>query len=368
MSTSSTNSAQNSPLTGDFTLGQATKKPGEGAARTAGNELDKDAFLKLLLVQLQYQDPLNPMDDREFIAQMAQFSALEQMQNMNAAYAKTQAYEMIGREVSGLAFNEASNSYTRVKGIVTGVKIVAGEPYLEVAVGDDKTIDLALKRVETVSDDVVRTHLLQSMNNNIANQQYLTLVGKEVQAITVDEDGKPNGYIEGEVTSVRFSASGTVLVIGNREIRPQEVISIGPDNKLIGETVLYFMYDEEKQSLQSVPGTIVDIRINGENMHMIFRDTDGKDHQVHFKPLDGLVKALSMKNRQAYVRGTDGDNNPIEGTVAGVGIRAGLVYVVLTDGKTMLWSSAREAANNSVTPDNPGETPDPEDSDETSAG
>lgn len=49
------------------------------------SSLGKDAFLKILVTQLQHQDPTSPMDDKEFISQMAQFSSLEQMQNMTTA-------------------------------------------------------------------------------------------------------------------------------------------------------------------------------------------------------------------------------------------------------------------------------------------
>lgn len=55
------------------------------SAAGSNSTLGKDAFLKILITQLQNQDPTQPLDDKEFIAQMAQFSTLEQMQNMNTA-------------------------------------------------------------------------------------------------------------------------------------------------------------------------------------------------------------------------------------------------------------------------------------------
>jgi flagellar basal-body rod modification protein FlgD len=82
--------------------------------RKASKDLDKDDFLKILITQLANQDPMEPMKDKEFIAQMAQFSSLEQMKNMSGNFEKLSedfsvmasildsqgAPDMLGRDVT----------------------------------------------------------------------------------------------------------------------------------------------------------------------------------------------------------------------------------------------------------------------------
>lgn len=74
--------------------------------RVVTDELGKDDFLKLLIVQLTHQNPTEPMDDREFIAQMAQFSTLEQMTNLSSEFERLggliqsgQAVALLGKTV-----------------------------------------------------------------------------------------------------------------------------------------------------------------------------------------------------------------------------------------------------------------------------
>ena len=90
--------------------------------RVAIQELGKDDFLKLLITQLSNQDPTSPMENTEFIAQMAQFSSLEQMTNMSTEFAKlatmmnsSEAVATIGKVV------EIDNGDSVVTGLVESV-------------------------------------------------------------------------------------------------------------------------------------------------------------------------------------------------------------------------------------------------------
>ncbi|MDR1363842.1 MAG: flagellar hook assembly protein FlgD [Spirochaetaceae bacterium] len=82
--------------------------------KTKSQGLDRDDFLKLLVTQLSYQNPAAPMEDKEFIAQMAQFSSLEQMTNMASDFSKlteiiagSEANSAIGKSVEILEGNNA---------------------------------------------------------------------------------------------------------------------------------------------------------------------------------------------------------------------------------------------------------------------
>jgi flagellar basal-body rod modification protein FlgD len=74
-----------------------------------GKTLGQEDFLTLLTKQLQYQDPMSPMDDKSFIAQMAQFSSLEHMTTMSADIAKLTTL-LSGREASSEAYSSLGKS------------------------------------------------------------------------------------------------------------------------------------------------------------------------------------------------------------------------------------------------------------------
>lgn len=117
---------------------QKMREDREDAQSRDPSALGKDQFLQLLITQLRHQDPINPVEDKEFIAQLAQFSSLEQMQNLNTNMgemmssqqkltALSQATQMIGKEVE-LFTNDGNNLF----GIVSGVQFKNGWPQITV--------------------------------------------------------------------------------------------------------------------------------------------------------------------------------------------------------------------------------------------
>jgi flagellar basal-body rod modification protein FlgD len=98
--------------------------------KTNGDVLGKDDFLKILMTQLQNQDPMNPMQDKDFIAQMATFTSLEQMTNMNKMleqFIQSQSSdnilkysEMIGKEVQYETVSVDGNG-NQVSDVISGI-------------------------------------------------------------------------------------------------------------------------------------------------------------------------------------------------------------------------------------------------------
>ena len=114
---------------------------------TIKNEMDKDAFLQLLVTQLRYQDPLEPQENSEFVAEMAQFSTLEQMGNMSKSLEQLstlvsnidtsvlvgQLSGMIGKGVDWLEETEYADEEGNpqvdsktLSGVITGVTVADG--------------------------------------------------------------------------------------------------------------------------------------------------------------------------------------------------------------------------------------------------
>ena len=92
----------------------------EAAAGTSSNIVDKDGFFKLLIAQMKHQDPFEPMENAEMMSQMAQFSTLEQLQNINS---KEEAKIFPGSGTPDVNYNHASlHSKAGTNGIITQIQ------------------------------------------------------------------------------------------------------------------------------------------------------------------------------------------------------------------------------------------------------
>lgn len=95
------------------------------------SSLDKDAFLQLLVAQMQYQDPLEPTDNTEYMSQLAQFSSVEELQNLNNSMAANQSLNMAGQYVI-LNVPDSAGNYSMVSGLVDYVTMKDGKAFFSI--------------------------------------------------------------------------------------------------------------------------------------------------------------------------------------------------------------------------------------------
>lgn len=119
--------------------------------RSTGDTLDKQAFLQLLVAQMQYQDPLEPTDNTEYISQLAQFSALEAMQNVDQTLTNQNAFNLVGKQVIMSTGSEDGSTTAEIAGKVDFVQIIDGKAYVSI---DDNMY--SIDNLEyVVSDDYI---------------------------------------------------------------------------------------------------------------------------------------------------------------------------------------------------------------------
>lgn len=183
----------------------------QNESRTTGKDiLGKDDFLKLLMAQLRNQDPLNPMQDKEFISQMATFSSLEQMTNLNKSIDKLVQMEtqsslinfshFVGKEVTWHQVVEGEESGVTIldgKGFVSSVQFTGDTVKF---ILEDGT-ELAPANISQVNKPIGDSPLIQASN----------LIGKQITWNDEDEE------FEDVVKSVSYKNGNISLLTENEQ-------------------------------------------------------------------------------------------------------------------------------------------------------
>lgn len=209
---------------------QANKTP------TGSSALGKDAFLKLLVTQMNHQDPTNPQDNSQMVAQLAQFSSLESMQNLNdtvnsiaGAFQSSQALQassLVGRSV---IVNSGSTRVDTTKGLTGSVAVTAPTSATSVKVFDSDanlvaTIDLGPQKVGNAS------FTWDGMNTDGTVAPAGTYSFK-ADATTVDgQAGTFATFLPATVNSVTMGANGgemTLNLAGGLTVGLSQVQTIG---------------------------------------------------------------------------------------------------------------------------------------------
>lgn len=173
----------------------------EKTSRTPGGNLGKDEFLQLLVCQMKNQDPLEPEKDTDFIAQLAQFSSLEQMQNLNETVLNSQAFGLVGKYVL-INTTASDGKVSEVKGPVDYVTIKNGDAYMSVN-GQLYSID----------------DLVEVRDSYYAIQEYLPSA-KKTEAV-YDKSNKKPVEVEIDLGKGSYAANSVAVVINGEYVKSE---------------------------------------------------------------------------------------------------------------------------------------------------
>jgi len=190
------------------------------------NVLGKDDFLKMLIAQLKNQDPLNPLDGSQFAAQLAQFSSLEQLQNINTQLETlgTSFSSLNNAQVANLIGNEVSaNGNTTTVGGSTNT-LYYNLPS-DVAQGTIKIYDTQGSLIKTLSFGSQKA----GINSMTWNSSNVTAGTYTFEVSATDSSGNavsPTAMVTGKVTSATFKNSVPYLTVNGQDVAFSDIVSI----------------------------------------------------------------------------------------------------------------------------------------------
>jgi len=114
--------------------GTATNVNADGTAQTSNSLSDKNSFLLLLVNELQNQDPTAPTDEKQTLSQLAQFSQLQQTQNLNATLTAASGFSQVAQSAAliGKTVSTATSTDAGISGVVSSVSLSGGKAYLTI--------------------------------------------------------------------------------------------------------------------------------------------------------------------------------------------------------------------------------------------
>lgn len=197
------------------------------------SNLDKDAFFKLMLAQLKNQDPMNPLKNHEMAAQLAQFSSLEQMSNMNttltrmegkqAAPENFQALNLIGKAVAGDSSKVTRTQFDKTHDFSFNLPANASDATIKIFNAKGEEIrKYKLNNLQAGANKINWNGENDSGDNQPPGdyQFRIEATGLNGQKLAVKTD------FSGVISGLSFTTEGPVLLVGNKAIKMKDVRQI----------------------------------------------------------------------------------------------------------------------------------------------